>query len=189
MKFITLTGLLTAIICIGCKDEQKWSTVEVERRRIAADLVASGTVSADKKDEMFIIVFDRPRTKTDTQATGYQNAVTRVKRERIALAAAESKLFSNRRSISNPSGQGEIPDEIVQWRASVRRAQRLLLVAEAVQSSDDWLSVFDVLIGEQLQNTPSKIPQRTLREPESLRLARARDYFAKWLVDFEEVLP
>lgn len=182
-----LVAAIVAILLSGCSSEQTWATVERDRHRIMNEL--SKVVPAEHHENMQTIVFARPRQQPETIARGLVQAMARVDQERIALAAAESRIRAEFRSTTNPGGAGEMPQEISAWQTKVKRARRVLLVAELAPSANEWGPVIDQLISEELSGTPSKIVPRTLPASETLRLERARTVFATFLRTFEEMEP
>lgn len=182
-----LVAAIVAILLSGCSSEQAWATVERDRHRIMNEL--SKVIPAEHHENMQTIVFARPRQQPETIARGLVQATARVDQERIALAAAESRIRAEFRSTTNPSGAGELPADIAAWQTKVKRARRILLVAELAPSASEWGPVIDQLISEELAGTPSKIVPRTLPASETLRLERARTVFATFLRTFEEMEP
>lgn len=182
-----LVAAIVAIMLSGCSDERTWATVERDRHRIMNELAK--VVPGDHHDNIQTIVFARPRQQPETVSRGFVQATARIDQERIALASAEAKVRAHYRSTTNPAGLGELPQDILAWQAQVKRARRMLLVAELAPSMNEWGPVVDQLISEELAGTPSKIIPRTLPASESLRLERARAAFVNFLRTFEEVAP
>lgn len=182
-----LVAALLAVMLAGCSDERTWANVERDRHRIMNEL--KKIIPAEHHDGMQTIVFARPRQQPETVSRGFVQATARIDQERIALAAAEAKVRAQYRSATNPAGAGDLPQDIRDWQSKVKRARRILLVAELAPSVNEWGPVVDQLISEELNNTPSKIVPRTLPASESLRLERARAAFVAFLGAFEEVAP
>jgi len=184
-----LVAFLVVVLLSGCSDERAWAIGRREQQRIDHELTAAGIVPADQLDAMRTIVHGRPRPQAETPSNGLVEAAARVDQERIALFAAESKYREALRSVTNPAGAGQLPPELAEWQRKVKRARRILLVAELAPSMPEWGPVTDQIVSEELANTPSNIVPRPLPPSESLRLERARKAFNEFLRAFEEVQP
>lgn len=186
---VVLVVFLIVALLSGCSDERTWATAEKLRQQIDQELTAARIVPPEQLDAMRTIVYGRPRSPSETPSRGIAEATARIDQERIALAAAEAKFRSSVRTVTNPAAAATLPPELVAWQAKVRRARRILLVAELAPSMPDVGPVLDQLVSEELAHTPSKVVPRTLPPSESLRLERARKAFGDFLRAFEEVQP
>lgn len=177
--------LLALAPLTGCTSGETWAAVETERRRILAELKKE--LPPDRHDRVAVIVLDRPRTKPESIVSGYDHAITRVNRERLALAEYREKfrqmdLAHDRdpKAWNAPKDRDEWKSDAEAWDREVGRAQQLLLVAEACHAGDDWLPVADILVHSQFQKSRARITARAVPDTENLRVERAARWFADW---------
>lgn len=187
--------VLLAIACaclLGCSSGETWARVEAERRRIATEW--GPRVPAAERDAFLTTVYDRPRTKPESIVSGYELAVSRVNRERLALAEFEDgirKVDETHAQTGNawphPRNREDAVSVVPKWKDEIRNAQRMLLVAEASQRIEDWLPTLDIILDGEFQASRSGIRSRRPTPANELRHDRGLSWFIDWRQKFQKV--